>query len=209
MSHGYAITVHRSQGATVDTAHRLEDGGGRELAYVSMSPSPATLDRLRGRRRRRPSRRRSATGLGPTTPATMGHRLGHTLHRPRSGRGRSRVSPRRCATHCCHARLQAERDAIASLAPPDVARRAGRSSGGGHRTPTSARQHPPRHRGVGRNRTRRPGVDDQRHDQTATRSDLAVQLVVDDPTPAPRSEADHQGRRRRTRRAHRSVRGPR
>ena len=37
MNHGYAITVHRSQGSTVDTAHRLEDGGGRELAYVSMS----------------------------------------------------------------------------------------------------------------------------------------------------------------------------
>jgi ATP-dependent exoDNAse (exonuclease V) alpha subunit len=37
MNHGYAITVHRSQGATVDTAHRLEDGGGRELAYDSMS----------------------------------------------------------------------------------------------------------------------------------------------------------------------------
>jgi conjugative relaxase-like TrwC/TraI family protein len=37
MANGYAITVHRSQGATVETAHRLEDGGGRELAYVSMS----------------------------------------------------------------------------------------------------------------------------------------------------------------------------
>ena len=34
---GYAVTVHRAQGATVDVAHRLEDGGGRELAYVSMS----------------------------------------------------------------------------------------------------------------------------------------------------------------------------
>jgi ATP-dependent exoDNAse (exonuclease V) alpha subunit len=37
LAHGYATTVHRSQGATVDRAHRLEDGGGRELAYVSMS----------------------------------------------------------------------------------------------------------------------------------------------------------------------------
>ncbi|MGH8975595.1 MAG: hypothetical protein ACRD0C_20605, partial [Acidimicrobiia bacterium] len=34
---GYAVTIHRSQGATVDTAHRYEDGGGRELAYVAMS----------------------------------------------------------------------------------------------------------------------------------------------------------------------------
>lgn len=32
-----AKTVHRSQGATVDTAHYLEDGGGRELAYVALS----------------------------------------------------------------------------------------------------------------------------------------------------------------------------
>jgi len=34
---GYAVTVHRSQAATVDSAHRYEDGGGRELAYVAMS----------------------------------------------------------------------------------------------------------------------------------------------------------------------------
>jgi hypothetical protein len=31
------MTAHRTQGATVDTAHVLEDGGGRELAYVAMS----------------------------------------------------------------------------------------------------------------------------------------------------------------------------
>jgi hypothetical protein len=37
LAHGYAVTVHRSQGATVDTAHHLHDGGGRELAYVAMS----------------------------------------------------------------------------------------------------------------------------------------------------------------------------
>jgi conjugative relaxase-like TrwC/TraI family protein len=37
LDHGYAITAHRSQGATVDAAHLLDDGGGRELAYVAMS----------------------------------------------------------------------------------------------------------------------------------------------------------------------------
>ncbi len=37
LAHGYAITVHRSQGATVDTTHYLEDGGGRELGYVALS----------------------------------------------------------------------------------------------------------------------------------------------------------------------------
>ncbi|MBV9283646.1 MAG: AAA family ATPase, partial [Acidimicrobiia bacterium] len=37
LSHAYAITVHRSQGATVDRSYALEDGGGRELAYVKMS----------------------------------------------------------------------------------------------------------------------------------------------------------------------------
>jgi len=34
---GYAVTVHRSQGATVDVAHLYADGGGRELGYVGMS----------------------------------------------------------------------------------------------------------------------------------------------------------------------------
>ena len=37
LAHGYATTVHRSQGATHDLAHVYEDGGGRELAYVAMS----------------------------------------------------------------------------------------------------------------------------------------------------------------------------
>jgi hypothetical protein len=37
LSLGYAVTVHRSQGSTVERAHALEDGGGRELAYVKMS----------------------------------------------------------------------------------------------------------------------------------------------------------------------------
>ncbi len=37
LAHSYAITAHQSQGATVDAAHVLDDGGGRELAYVAMS----------------------------------------------------------------------------------------------------------------------------------------------------------------------------
>jgi conjugative relaxase-like TrwC/TraI family protein len=37
LAHGYAVTVHRSQAATVDSTHRYEDGGGRELSYVAMS----------------------------------------------------------------------------------------------------------------------------------------------------------------------------
>jgi conjugative relaxase-like TrwC/TraI family protein len=39
---GYATTVHRSQGATFDTAHLYADGGGRELGYVAMSRARQT-----------------------------------------------------------------------------------------------------------------------------------------------------------------------
>lgn len=39
---GYATTVHRSQGATFDTAHLFGDGGGRELGYVGMSRARAS-----------------------------------------------------------------------------------------------------------------------------------------------------------------------
>jgi len=37
LAHGYATTVHRSQGATFDAAHLYADGVGRELGYVAMS----------------------------------------------------------------------------------------------------------------------------------------------------------------------------
>ena len=37
LDYAYATTVHRSQGATVTSAHLFADGGGRELAYVAMS----------------------------------------------------------------------------------------------------------------------------------------------------------------------------
>jgi hypothetical protein len=42
LAHGYAVTVHRSQGLTVDKTHGLDDGGGRELAYVRMSRARTT-----------------------------------------------------------------------------------------------------------------------------------------------------------------------
>ena len=38
------MTVHRSQGATVERTHALEDGGGRELAYVKMEVVPLVVD---------------------------------------------------------------------------------------------------------------------------------------------------------------------
>jgi ATP-dependent exoDNAse (exonuclease V) alpha subunit len=44
LDYGYATTVHRSQGATVETAHVLADGGGRELAYVAMSRARETTE---------------------------------------------------------------------------------------------------------------------------------------------------------------------
>jgi len=37
LDYAYAVTVHRMQGATVDQAHVIADGDGRELAYVAMS----------------------------------------------------------------------------------------------------------------------------------------------------------------------------
>jgi hypothetical protein len=37
LDHGYALTVHREQGATAERTHNLAEGGGRELAYVAMS----------------------------------------------------------------------------------------------------------------------------------------------------------------------------
>ena len=37
LDYGYTCTVHRAQGATVDRAHVLAAGGGRELAYVALS----------------------------------------------------------------------------------------------------------------------------------------------------------------------------
>lgn len=42
LDHAYALTVHRTQGATVDTTHVIADGGGRELTYVALSRARTT-----------------------------------------------------------------------------------------------------------------------------------------------------------------------
>lgn len=119
MNHGYAITVHRSQGATVDTAHRVENGGGRELAYVSMSRARerATawvvaddVDQAREDLEREwPRERRQRWAIDSGTPSTD----------PAAAERDTGAEPSiRNALH--QARLRAERDAVAASVPPDV-----------------------------------------------------------------------------------------
>ncbi|MBI2706239.1 MAG: AAA family ATPase [Actinobacteria bacterium] len=120
MAHGYAITVHRSQGATFDTAHRLEDGGGRELAYVSMSRArerstvyvvaddvdQAADDLKRDWLVERRQRWAIDSGTPSTDPTSV---------------ERDPEAPPSMRAALYQARLQAERQAVAGAAPPDVA----------------------------------------------------------------------------------------
>jgi len=117
LAHAYAITVHRSQGSTVGRAHVLEDGGGRELAYVKMSrarersmlyvvgdsPEQAAEDLCRSWR----ESRRIGWAIDRGTPAPG---LG-----PEPGSDAPAV-----AAALRHARLVAERAAIAAVIPTDV-----------------------------------------------------------------------------------------
>ena len=117
LAHAYAITVHRSQGSTVGRAHVLEDGGGRELAYVKMSrarersmvyavadsPEQAVEDLRRSWR----ESRRIGWAIDRGTPAPG---LG-----PESG-----SDPPAVPAALRHARLVAERAAIAAVIPTDV-----------------------------------------------------------------------------------------
>ena len=85
LAHGYAVTVHRSQGATVARAHALEDGGGRELAYVKMSRARerstvyVVADSLEQ------ATEDLSRSLGPVPAHRLGHRPGHAGSRPRAG----------------------------------------------------------------------------------------------------------------------------
>ena len=118
LAHAYAVTVHRSQGSTVQRAHALEDGGGRELAYVKMSRAKegstvyvvaddieqATEDLVRDWS----AERRPAWVIDSGTPLTD---LAAVEASPRVAR------PMRDALR--RGRLAADRAAIAAVIPPD------------------------------------------------------------------------------------------
>ena len=64
LDHAYAMTVHRTQGATTEVSHLFSDGGGRELAYVAMSRARKILRLLRVRRHRTSNRGPSPCVVG-------------------------------------------------------------------------------------------------------------------------------------------------
>ena len=118
LAHGYAVTVHRSQGATVTTAHAFEDGGGRELAYVKISRAreraavytvadsvEVAAEELAGLWS---SQRRQMWAIDSGTPATEAAAV--------------EASPKvaaRMRQALRHGRLAAERDAVAAVIPAD------------------------------------------------------------------------------------------
>ena len=122
----YAVTVHRSQGATVERAHILEDGGGRELAYVKMSRAKerttvyAVADSVEQAaedlRRSWAQERRIGWAIDQGTPSP--------------GRGPEAAPDRAVSATLRHARLVAEREALAAAVPPEVG--AERAVAGGH-----------------------------------------------------------------------------
>jgi hypothetical protein len=116
LAHSYAITVHRSQGSTVGRAHVLEDGGGRELAYVKMSRA----------------RERSTVYVVADSPEqaaedlsrvwSQSRRIGWAIDHgtPAPGLGNEAVpSAPAVSASLRHARLVAERAAVAAVAPSD------------------------------------------------------------------------------------------
>ena len=116
LAYGYALTAHRAQGATVDRTHTLEDGGGRELAYVKMSRArerstvyvvadsiEQAFDDLR---REWTHDRRIGWAIDTGTP-----------ERERGARIDRRAD--RVEVALQRGQLQAERDAVAAAIPPD------------------------------------------------------------------------------------------
>jgi conjugative relaxase-like TrwC/TraI family protein len=103
LDHAYALTVHRTQGATVDTAHVLADGGGRELTYVAMSRARTTtqvhavaddLDQARDDLTRDWTTERRDRWIHDTDrPTELGERPRPRLA-PRRGQGNERLEDR-------------------------------------------------------------------------------------------------------------------
>jgi conjugative relaxase-like TrwC/TraI family protein len=118
LAHGYAVTVHRAQGSTVDAAHRYEDGGGRQLAYVSMSRGRQAntvhvvaddVDQaVEDLTRDWAVDHRARWAIDSGTPASEPLPVEHHDRAPAGMRAALR-----------HARLQAERQAIAGAIPAD------------------------------------------------------------------------------------------
>ncbi len=116
LAHSYAITVHRSQGATVGRAHIYDDGGGRELAYVKMSRARerSTVYTVAD------SVEQAVENLGRTW--SRSRRIGWAIDQgtPAPGIGAEPV-PNAPAVSASlrHARLVAEREAVAAVIPSD------------------------------------------------------------------------------------------
>jgi len=120
LAHSYAVTVHRSQGATVDRAHLFADGGGRELGYVGMSRARDTAhvwlaaddvdQAVEDLAREWKAERRQRWAIDSGTPATSPLAVEIDERAPAA----MRLALRR-------ARLQAERDAVAAAVLADPA----------------------------------------------------------------------------------------
>jgi hypothetical protein len=104
LGHGYAITAHRSQGSTVDVAHVLDDGGGRELAYVAMSRA----------------RTASHVYVTATDPRQAAERLAWTWDQQRRQQWITDQTRAAARTEQAIAELTDERDRLTKLIPPDV-----------------------------------------------------------------------------------------
>ena len=116
LAHSYAITVHRAQGATVGRAHVYEDGGGRELAYVKMSRARerSTVYTVAD------SVEQAAEDLGRTWSPSR--RIGWAIDQgtPAPGIDAEPVPDAPAVSASLrHARLVAEREAVAAVVPSD------------------------------------------------------------------------------------------
>ncbi|HEU5150386.1 MAG TPA: AAA family ATPase [Iamia sp.] len=154
LDHGYALTVHRAQGATYDRAAVLAAGGGRELAYVALSRARSgttlhtvadDLDQARhdlgidwtnDQHQRWITDTTTATDSGSSstpaaTPQTDHQRLAalyDDLHHLHAGTGRWHDTPEGNAARCLNEVRHQHDDARHRAASPSARRRDRRSA---------------------------------------------------------------------------------